>query len=200
MGMGGQAWTQMAETGPSSRGNHAMAADKKRQNVILFGGSAFLDPGQQPGPQSDTWAWNGDGWTQLEDIGPPARSGHAMAYDPKRERTVLLGGSDFGDTWEWDGNLWKHVTDIGPGAVSNHAVVFNGRMVEMFGGVIGNELLDNTWEWDGRHWTQRQDMGPVARFAFGMAYDGKRDRVVLFGGFAADGLHNDTWEQFEQKL
>ena len=50
-------------------------------------------------------------WTQPDARGGhhPARSGHAMAYDPARGRVVLFGGSGTGrghgfeDTWEWDG-------------------------------------------------------------------------------------------------
>jgi galactose oxidase-like protein len=200
----GEAWTQMADTGPSSRTGHAVAGDQKRKHVVLFGGSAFLDPGQDPGPQGDTWVWTGDVWTKVEDTGPSARASHAMAYDPTRERTVLLGGVDsstgniLGDTWEWDGNLWTHRTDIGPGGMVGHAMVFNGRFVETFGGRgVTGELLGNTWEWDGKHWTARQDMGPSPRTAFSLAYDSKRDRVVLFGGSTADGVHNDLWEQFQ---
>jgi hypothetical protein len=38
---------------------------------------------------------------------------HALAYDSRRERVILFGGSDgtqtFGDTWEWDGTTWRKV-------------------------------------------------------------------------------------------
>jgi len=38
---------------------------------------------------------------------------HALAYDSRRERVVLYGGSNgtqtFGDTWEWDGANWRQV-------------------------------------------------------------------------------------------
>jgi len=47
-----------------------MAFDTARHQVVLFGGvkAAGLN---------DTGAWNGEVWTQLEDIGPSARSNHA---------------------------------------------------------------------------------------------------------------------------
>src|SRR5215472_5233976 len=53
-------------------------------------------------------------WTQKEDIGPSARSDHAMTYDSVRSRTILFrGNSPMGnvivqgnDTWEWDGEFW----------------------------------------------------------------------------------------------
>jgi galactose oxidase-like protein len=53
----GDNWTQVADTGPSVRGGHAMAYDSLRGRVILFGG----DDGQNS--FGDTWAWNGTDWT-----------------------------------------------------------------------------------------------------------------------------------------
>ncbi len=55
-----------------------------------------------------------------------------------------------------------------------------GRIVR-FGGMnhkVG--LLGDTWEWDGKHWVERADMGPAPRFGHSMAYDEKRNRVILF--------------------
>ncbi|MEI9904503.1 MAG: kelch repeat-containing protein [Asticcacaulis sp.] len=37
--------------------------------------------------------------------------------------------------------------------------------------------------------------GPAARIQFVMAYDARRDRVVLFGGMDAQGVYrDDVWE------
>jgi hypothetical protein len=59
---------------------------------------------------NDTWVWNGELWTQLEDIGPSARAANALAFDSTRERIVLFGGvagsAVLADTWEWDGTEW----------------------------------------------------------------------------------------------
>ena len=53
----------------------------------------------------------------------------------------------------------------------------------MFGGALQNNVaLPDTWIWDGIEWTQEQDAGPPARFDHKLAYDGVRDRFVLFGG------------------
>ncbi|PYL61507.1 MAG: hypothetical protein DMF24_07050 [Verrucomicrobia bacterium] len=55
-----------------------MAFDTARHQVVLFGGvkAAGLN---------DTWAWNGEVWTQLEDIGRP----HARTM-PTSTRTLVL--------------------------------------------------------------------------------------------------------------
>jgi hypothetical protein len=81
--------------------------------------------------------------------------------------------------------------------------------VALFGGVDpriaapAEQVFGNTWEWDGKHWTERQDMGPGPRWGHAMAYDSKRQRMVLFGGLpvfapdnpnVADRLLGDTWE------
>src|SRR5690348_8319026 len=43
-------------------------------------------------------------------------------------------------------------------------------------------------------WTQKQDVGPAGRLFPVMTFDGARERVVLFGGQAANGDYvADTW-------
>ena len=90
-----------------------MAYDQARGVTVLFGG----DTGNAGGRfevTDETWLWNGSSWTQASPAAsPPARMTHAIAYDSRRERVVLFGGSDgtrtFGDTWEWDGTTWRKV-------------------------------------------------------------------------------------------
>ena len=52
----------------------------------------------------DTWEWDGENWTQVDDIGPSARKWLAFAYDSSRNRAVLFGGlsedGPSGETWE----------------------------------------------------------------------------------------------------
>jgi hypothetical protein len=142
-------------------------------------------------------------WSQKQDVGPSARTGHAMAYDPVRERVVLFGGSLLGsaclaDTWEWDGEFWVQVADTGPSARTGHqlAVDSDRSIVVLFGGRSGEGTLhDDTWQWDGKNWLQVADTGPDTRTAHGMVFDGVRSRIVLFGGEGAgSGLRGDTWE------
>ena len=116
----GAAWTQVAETGPSARADHAMAADDGREMIVLFGGVDANELG-------DTWEWDGAAWTQREEGGPVARRGHVMAYDPVGARVVLFGGTAqtqvFDDTWEWNGTQWTRVAEFG--APVGTAVRFN---------------------------------------------------------------------------
>jgi hypothetical protein len=43
-------------------------------------------------------------------------------------------------------------------------------------------------------WTQKEDIGPSPRAEAAMAYEGGRQRVVLFGGGVSSANFNDTWE------
>jgi N-acetylneuraminic acid mutarotase len=192
----GEAWTRVADTGPTPRGAHAITFDSVRQRVVLFGGlSADIDP------LNDTWEWDGAVWTHVADTGPSPRMEHAMTFDSVRQRVVLFGGHTitgglafFNDTCEWDGEVWTQVADFGPSPRSGYpAMAQMGTRTALFGGYDGIRYLTDTWEWKDLRWTQRQDMGPPARVGHRMAYDGQRERAVLFGG-AASGLFGDTWE------
>jgi hypothetical protein len=64
-----------------------------------------------------------------------------------------------------------------------------------FGGGFGASLSDATWEYDGGSWRRIRTPGPSRRNFHAMAYDDRRQRVVLFGGHASGGAAlGDTWE------
>jgi hypothetical protein len=140
-------------------------------------------------------------WTQKQDIGPTARTGHGMAYDAPRQRVVLFGGDSGGgaalaDTWHWDGSLWTQVADIGPSARHGHALAANpqAQYSLLFGGTALGAFLADTWTWDTTDWVQVADTGPSARAWHSMAFDAARGSLVLFGGQGANGPLGDTWE------
>jgi hypothetical protein len=173
-----------------------MAFDSNGGRVILFGGDSLRSQ-----LLNDTWAWDGEFWTQVADLGPSVRAGHAMAYDSSRQRVVLFAGKltaqDARDTWEWDGEDWTQVADDGPAARSGHVMAFDSKRnktVLFGGGPREAGLLRDTWEWDGEGWTQVQDTGPSARRASACAFDNVRSRVVLFGGDSGGVGLGDTWE------
>lgn len=119
-------------------------------------------------------------WVPRGTNGPPARFGHAMAYDSKRGVTVLFGGRtnsssafSFNDLWEWDGALWTL------------------RMADS---------RTNGWANVPRiGWVPTYSGQPVQRSHFAMAYDTDRKTVVLFGGTTASPSGSgynlkDLWE------
>jgi len=176
-----------------------MAFDAARQRVVLFGGDSLA--GTLFG---DTWAWDGEDWTQVQDMGPSPRTLHAVTYDSARSRVVLFGGRVaavlLGDTWEWDGEDWTQMEDSGPSSRFGHAMTFdaNRKRVVLFGGrAADGSHLDDTWEWDGNEWVQQADTGPSARAHAAMSWDSARQRAVLFGvvgGVTSALAFGDTWE------
>jgi hypothetical protein len=195
----GEAWTQVADSGPLPRAFHGMTYDSKRERTVLFGG--VTESQGQFVTFADTWSWDGKEWTEQEDSGPPGRNGHRLVYDTIRDRVVLFGGvtntNVVNDTWEFDGFLWTQMADIGPAPRAAFGAVYNGANILLFGGTNFMERFGDSWTWDGKHWTQRQDIGPSKRASHAMAYDPSRKRTVLFGGNSDQNL-GDTWEALER--
>jgi hypothetical protein len=87
----GRRWEQVAAgEGPPARFAAGVTYDSKPGLTIIFGGI-----GVDGKMLADLWAWNGSSWIRLSDSsasGPLARSMGHIAYDKKRDRTVLFGG------------------------------------------------------------------------------------------------------------
>ncbi|MBI5852658.1 MAG: hypothetical protein HZB39_16725 [Planctomycetes bacterium] len=177
------------------RAGHAMAYDRIRDRIVMFGG---LISGL--GFQNDTWEYDGVAWVQMSPAtSPPARAGHPMAYDPLRGKTVLyggipIGGGALGDTWEWDGVNWTQVfTTTQPGPRRSHPMVWHplrGTVVAC-GGFGGGVDLNDLWEYDGVDWRPITTANaPSGRRASEMAYDPNTAGLVLFSGYQQGA---DTW-------
>lgn len=142
---------------------------------------------------------------------PPARTGHAMAYDPQRGRTVMFGGKGadgtlLADTSEWDGVRWRRITPIAgvaPVAREGHAMVYHAAAGQLllFGGASQTGAQGDTWLWDGRRWREvSPDDGPSSRSEHALTYDSARGAALLVGGSNQGQLsepqsgHSDQWE------
>lgn len=119
-----------------------MVFDAARAQTVLFGGlsaSGWFD---------DTWVYDGSGWLRkFPTHHPLARAGHALAYDPLREKVVLIGGTrstPYDDIWEWDGNDWTQVASGIPGVGDGGAACFDPTL----GGVLYNLGTTNLL-WNG---------------------------------------------------
>jgi len=158
---------------PSARDQSAMALDEARGQTVLFGG--FAD--DRAHPFGDTWTWDGARWTQQHPpTSPPARWGHAMAYDAVRQQIVLFGGfanGYLGDTWTWDGTTWTEHRVASPSPRYRAAIAYDAARgnVVLFGGWSGAACdvdvytcpaMGDTWTWDGTAWTDRTPRGAVS--------------------------------------
>lgn len=192
---------------PSGRAGHAMAYDAVRGETVLFGGDSDL----ASQTADSLWTWSGTEWRVHGAAGPGWLTLPALAFDARRGRIVLFGGlrkhaprqyadQAESDTWEWDGSRWERRDVNSPGRIDHHAMAFDearGRIVMQGGGNRGRILAGATWTYDGERWTMAADAasGPGQRVHHAMAYDGRRQRVVLFGGLGEQGLQPaDVWE------
>lgn len=193
---------------PEPRRHHGMAYDPIREVTVLFGGDGYAED-----DFSDTWEWDGEEWVHITtepSRTPSRRRRHALFYDGGR--TILFGGVqgnetteiiDLDDTWSWDGLGWSpvHSPSEGPPPASDRAVAYDSRQAQvlLFGGYReAGGGLNETWTWTGNTWLRAAPApgGPAPREGHAAAYDGGRDRVIVFGGVdSRDWVgYGDTWE------
>lgn len=93
---------------PSPRVSHALVALPNGPRALLFGGAT--DEGE---PQFDTWLFWNDRWLAGNDdclpgmTCPAARSGHAMAYDPRGNQVLLFGSQASANAWGWRSDAYQ---------------------------------------------------------------------------------------------
>lgn len=193
-------WVQRAAAlHPPVRFGHAMAYDRSRGRVVMFGGrtvsgTIFLD---------DTWEWDGTAWLpSVPATKPTPRMHQVMAFDPASNRVLLfggiqLGGPIVGDTWVWDGTNWMQLAPAAPPAARMQAAMaldtLRGRVV-LHGGVDGVAFRD-TFEWDGSEWSPvATPAAPNAPVLPAMASGPGGRHLVLFGGQTLAGSPlAETW-------
>src|SRR5262249_44097615 len=109
-------WTDMQPLqSPPPRTYCAMACDRARGRIVLFGGNSdFANLHPNTAQLDDLWEWDGRNWQQIAPTQrPAARERHVMTFDTARNEVLLFGGLGFystllGDTWGWNGSTWSH--------------------------------------------------------------------------------------------
>ena len=136
-----------------------------------------------------------------------ATNAHGLAWVD--DRVVLFGGADQErvreTTHTLDHATWRAHSGRGPAARTFPVFVTHGTTALLFGGnpvLFGPDrsppLLDDTWTFDGT-WRRRDVSGPSRRAEASAAFDPRRNKVVLFGGYERDDLGHlvaldDLWE------
>ena len=180
--------------------------DERLQRVVLVGGAG--DP--KPGDRDKVWSWSGTRWERVTDEGPAGRVNASAAYDARRGRAVVAGGSRkadgnwevVGDSWWSDEGGWRKIADIAPR--DHHSLVEDGRGgILLFGGIPADRSGPwpaDTWTLQDDDWKRLASDGPPGRGRAALVYDRKRGRVVLFGGVSAPPgpkqpqiFFSDTW-------
>lgn len=194
----GTGWQRLATTlSPPPRSFYSSVADLARDVFMIIGGTAG-------GPsQTDLWELGGDRWG----VGASmlvGRFGAAVAYDPQRERVVVVGGRDDGgvisilldDMYEWNGASATTVMPSGmkPSPRYGAAMVYDPRRDELvlFGGTDNaTKPLEDTWTFKAGAWTRHMVSGPAGRVYARMVVD--RTGVLLYGGSDGTADLSDAW-------
>ncbi len=195
----------LAGAAPPASYGHAIAFDRNRDRLVLFGGWT------PTGRSNETYEYDvvNQIWHNPQPaIRPAARYYHGMAYDSVRGRTVLYGGSTntgvSGETWEWNGSQWTLRTNFTcPTTLLcerfNFAMAYSPLFgaTHIFGGTNGSTCFNDTASWNGTSWGISTAAGPTERSSHEMVWDSVRNEFVLYGGntvgcIAGGGVESDT--------
>lgn len=128
----GASWSRVgtsATAHPAARSGHGMAFDAQRGRVVLYGQSGPFIVGSVPGPNTaptDTWEWDGAGWTKAGNGGNGSVTSDGpyrlpAVYDTQRKQVVRLDvtGGRYQQTFvvkAWNGSSWSTINGsaVGP--------------------------------------------------------------------------------------
>ncbi|MCZ7604723.1 MAG: hypothetical protein M5U25_01350 [Planctomycetota bacterium] len=189
--LGVDGWKQRSSGGPAGRWAGSLVYDPQRALCVLVGGKRVDDAGVEE-TRSDTWEWNGTGWTAAAE--GPAVHGAAACYDEQRGCLVLAGGvrggGESAETWVLEGGRWRRSGIYLSTAQSMHAMVYDpdARSVVLLGksgtepdsGLLAQR--PSTYLFASSWLASRYDHNPPARRDFAAAYDLTAREIVLYGG------------------
>jgi len=199
-------------TSPPARYGAGLSEDPARGVLVLLGGYVEVPEHAHP---TDHWELSAPAgvltWTQVAS-GLPAglpRAEHAQFHDGTR--TLVLGGfqlgaGTLGDVWALENGAWtQHLADPWPGSSaapdSRGPGAFDlARGRGYVPGDAGQSWNPYRLEWDGSGYavirpTSTERWALDERQLPAVALDGRRGRVVVFGGGDwSNRVMGDTWE------
>jgi hypothetical protein len=200
------AWNQMSPTGvaPVARYAHGAAYDPVGDRMLVFGGASQAVFYDGPNEVSSLALAGAPAWTEVVPgkQAPAGRWDHASAYDPVRDRFLVLGGGmgyfpqypvvdAANDAWQnsLPGNeAWSTIAPAGtaPQKRYGHSAIYDpvrDRLV-VFAGADGE--FQDTWSLSlagPETWEPIAVTGGTSpRYDHAAIYDPIRDRMVVFGG------------------
>jgi hypothetical protein len=206
----GITWSQIAvSTLPETRSYHALAYDRQRDALVLYGGRVSGPDG--PVPAWDTWTYSGGAWTEDPGAGAPtASSEFGLAFSEAIGGLVGFSGRlpDFSTVDEYHeltGNpaVWSSISGFQPDRRFAHGwtnapalegvVLFGGGACCQPGGI--SYLANDTWVFDGLDWHEKfPSTSPPGRLDAPLAFDAGAGKVVLYGGLRENGVTDaSTW-------
>lgn len=219
----GQNWSLLPVSGAPPLEAHALIYDSNRKVVLAFGGLSNSEPNlnvweldaqhwtKPPSPNAPTYR----SLQYFVMTYHPERA-YGLVFGGAIQMFEAEPVEISGGTWTWDGATWTQLPfadspDAGSSSSPpplaemagtydskrHRTVLFSGGTFEVFSsGNVEYLSQPDTWEFDGEAWARRiTRKQPLPRVGAAMAYDGARDRAVLFGGFAQESSEVDeTWE------
>lgn len=157
-----------------------VADDAATGQIVVYGGTS--------GTGSDTWVWNGAGWTLASPpMQPPPLAGASAVYDPVSRLVMLAGGGPFDGagndgTWGWDGETWKELdASISQPPVAGGAMAWDpalNQMILVTPASAGDNSSSQTWLWAGNRWIPKGAHEPFEANALQMAFDPATDALM----------------------
>jgi hypothetical protein len=198
-------WCEMQVEGPPpvGRTGPSVVYDPVRDRLLLFAGVGYADVWSLDLASTPSWhlmVTSGEG--------PGPRAWHSAIYDPVRDRMIVFGGIDgsayLADAWALSllTNQWERLAlpGAGPSARAYHRAVYDslGDRMLVFGGEDQAGYQNDVWALPlqaGSGWTALALAGsrPSPRARFGMAFDARRARLLVEGGFTGTGYAGDLW-------
>lgn len=168
---------------PPGRRDAAMAYDPQIRRLIMFGGVSNGVTGT-----SDTWAWDGKGWTQLHPKTSPSGFYFFMADDAATGQLVLFIPNPSGlTTWSWSNGDWSKLGTYAP--VDITSLTYDGdlrKVVALAPGAV-------TLTWDGSLLQPLQTPHRVGSYLCCLTYDSATRQVLYLGNAGKRGEINQTW-------
>jgi hypothetical protein len=179
---------------PAPRHLERVAYDTKRDRLIVFGGSAFLDGKLRYDSAVHEWDVK-TGWSSsTPPLAPHPRNGGALVYHARLKETVLIGGvyednkgyQILFDVWLWNGKRWKKNNMLCP--VKEPEGVYDpttGKILVLGEVTNKDKLIDEgarqfeLWSFDGADWQRESQDVPVADGFSQLAFNHHRQTLLL---------------------
>jgi hypothetical protein len=215
-------WTRLSQPGPLLT-FHSMILDSPANRLVVFGGLWLGSPfGSEEHRYNDVWSYPLDGtgaWTLLQpqETPPAARDWATAVFDPSNDQMVVFAGEvgdhDVNDTWTLSLGAtptWRELTfaDPIPPPEAAAAAVYDPvgqRIILCVGSTPSGSPTEVAWSLDlnpSPRWQVLTVLGtpPNAMGAPGVAYDSRRQRVILvdaqdFTAWALNLAGTPSWER-----
>jgi hypothetical protein len=167
--------------------------------------------GATDGPP-DILPTTGRHWVNAQHADPGLLIGARMVFHRALGKVVMYGGDHAtgipptdpsAAMWAYDGRAWSTLCDpCEPGGLFTPAIAYDSKRdrIVLFGGLDKAGTTEGFWAWDGA-WTRIETpatgISPIGRGMAQMAYDERRDRIVLFGGVVGNDLTRYDASVFE---